>query len=114
MSVAPTTRRPPYWGEACTELSARDLTLAALIRAYQESELRYRSDPFVTLARAIVAQQISVKAADSIWNRLVDAHGSIEAAVLAKARVSTLRRCGLSERKAEYLRDLGRQFARQA
>jgi DNA-3-methyladenine glycosylase II len=111
---APTTRRPAYWSEACAELSARDLTLATLIRGYRQSELRYRSDPFVTLARAIVAQQISVKAAESIWNRLVDATGGIEAAVFAKARMSRLRGCGLSERKAEYLRDLGRQFARQA
>lgn len=111
---APVTRRPPYWTEACAELSARDLTLAALIRAYQQSELRYRSDPFVTLARAIVAQQISVKAADSIWNRLVEKTGGIEAGAVAKARMRALRGCGLSERKAEYLRDLGRQFACRA
>jgi DNA-3-methyladenine glycosylase II len=111
---APTTRRPPYWTQACAELSERDATLAALIRGYQNSEPRYRCDPFITLARAIVSQQISVKAAESIWNRLVDATRGIDPGAFAKARMSTLRRCGLSERKAEYLRELGGQFVRQA
>lgn len=109
----PIARRPPYWSEACAQLSERDATLGEIIRGYQGSELRYRSDALITLSRAIVSQQISVKAAESIWNRLTEKLGGIEAPRLAKARITTLRNCGLSERKAEYLRDLGRRFAEQ-
>ena len=73
--------------------------------------LASRGDPFVTLARSIVGQQISVKAAQSVWNRLACAVPVVAPGEIARLRLQRLRRCGLSARKSEYLRDLARRFA---
>jgi DNA-3-methyladenine glycosylase II len=108
--------KPPYWDEAARELAARDPVLARLIAASPGLHLTRGGDPFTTLARAIVGQQISVKAAQSIWERLVDACGvtaappTLDPARVQRKRIATLRACGLSERKAEYIRDLARHF----
>jgi DNA-3-methyladenine glycosylase II len=110
--------KPRYWDEAVRELSRRDRVLGRLIRRYPGIHLKRRSDPFTTLARAIVGQQISVKAADTIWRRFV---ALVEGAPqrgfprLAPQRVvaqtlEPLRGCGLSQGKAGYLRDLADHF----
>ncbi len=65
-ATAPDPRvKPVYWDEATRTLAKRDRVLRKLIRAYPDIHLKRRSDPFTTLARAIVGQQISVKAADT-------------------------------------------------
>jgi len=108
--------KPHYWDEATRHLAGCDAVLAALIAASPGLHLTRRGDPFTTLARAIVGQQISVKAAQAIWDRLVAACGrSAPAAALdpvrvQRKRIATLRALGLSERKAEYIRDLARHF----
>ncbi len=110
--------KPPYWDEATRTLARRDRVLGRLIRAYPGIHLKRRSDPFTTLARAIVGQQISVKAADSIWRRfvaVVDTAQAVGFPCLAPKRVAVapmpaLRTCGLSQRKAEYLTDLATHF----
>ena len=112
--------KPSYWDEATRTLAKRDRVLRKLIRACPDVHLKRRSDPFTTLARAIVGQQISVKAADSIWRRFVaavapaarpTAFPKLDAHAVAAIDVAALRNCGLSERKAEYLRDLAAHFA---
>jgi len=108
--------KPHYWDEAIRALAARDVVLGRLIAEYPGLHLTRRGDPFTTLARAIVGQQISVKAAQTIWERLLKACGAGERGPLdplrvQRKRVTTLRKCGLSERKAEYIRDLARHFA---
>ena len=60
-----TLAAPRYWQQACAALSA-DSVMAALIARYPDAVLGDRGDPFQTLARAIIGQQISVKAADSV------------------------------------------------
>jgi len=106
---------PAFWEDAKRQLSARDPILARIIREHAISHplahLVSRGDCFATLARSIVGQQISVKAADSIWKRLVDRCPEFTPVAVARRRHTTLRACGLSERKAEYLRDLARHFA---
>jgi DNA-3-methyladenine glycosylase II len=108
--------KPPFWDQATRTLAARDDILRRLIAAFPDIHLVRRGDAFTTLARAIVGQQISVKAAQTIWERLVKATGgSSDPVRLDPPRVSrtqrrTLRRVGLSERKAEYIRDLARHF----
>jgi DNA-3-methyladenine glycosylase II len=62
---------PRYWKEATRELSARDPVLRKLVAQSKGLTLRSRGDAFNTLARSIVGQQISVKAAQSVWNKLV-------------------------------------------
>jgi len=115
--------KPAYWDKATRTLSRRDPVLARLIRAYPGIHMKRRTDPFTTLARAIVGQQISVKAADSIWRRFVAAADATNASLpagefpcIVPERVSSvplasLRLCGLSQRKAEYLVDLADHFA---
>ncbi|MDH5246127.1 MAG: DNA-3-methyladenine glycosylase 2 family protein [Betaproteobacteria bacterium] len=112
--------KPSYWEEATRALAQRDRVLRRLIRAHPDVHLKRRSDPFTTLARAIVGQQISVKAADTIWRRFVAAVAPaakraafprIAPAIVAATDIASLRHCGLSVRKAEYLRDLAAHFA---
>ncbi|MDR2710069.1 MAG: DNA-3-methyladenine glycosylase 2 family protein [Burkholderiales bacterium] len=112
--------KPDYWDRAVRALSRCDPVLYGLIAAYPEFHLRRRSDAFTALARAIVGQQISVKAADAVWRRFVTAVDPAHAevafpevapAVVAALTPDTLRHAGLSQRKAEYMQDLARRFA---
>jgi DNA-3-methyladenine glycosylase II len=111
--------KPRYWDEAARDLSRRDRVLARLIGRYPDIHLKRRSDPFTTLARAIVAQQISVKAADAIWRRFValvgrmPSHGfpRLVPARVAATSAEALRAAGLSRPKAGYLIDLADHFA---
>ena len=105
---------PAYWDDACRHLAKRDRVMKKLIPKFGEARLQSRGDAFTTLARSIVGQQISVKAAQSVWNRFVVVVGGPDthlapASVLARA-VTELRAAGLSVRKAEYLGDLARHF----
>jgi DNA-3-methyladenine glycosylase II len=111
--------KPAYWDEATATLARRDRVLKGLIRRYPDIHLQRRSDPFTTLARAIVGQQISVKAADTIWQRFVAAVApqrrprafpKLAPAAVASMPADALRACGLSQRKAEYLSDLAGHF----
>ncbi|HSH07109.1 MAG TPA: DNA-3-methyladenine glycosylase [Burkholderiales bacterium] len=103
--------KPAYWARAKRALARRDPTLAAIMRAHAGVFLVRRGEPFMTLARAIVGQQISVRAAQSVWDRFVAAApDATPAQVLALDR-RRLRACGLSARKVEYIADLARHFA---
>ena len=84
--------------------------MQAIMRAHPRIALRSRGDPFQTLARSIVGQQISVKAADSVWARLLRVSPAMRADEIARARRRRLLAAGLSGRKAEYLHDLARRF----
>jgi DNA-3-methyladenine glycosylase II len=85
--------------------------MARIIRRHPRVALASRGDPFSTLARSIVGQQISVKAADAVWGRLLAACPELSPRAVLRRRATTLRGCGLSERKVEYLRDLAAHFA---
>lgn len=102
--------KPPYWDEACAALSAADPVMGRIIRACGPAHLVSRGDPFQTLARSIVGQQISVKAAQAVWDRFAAAARDVSPDRVSRMRVSTLAACGLSQRKAEYLKDLARRF----
>ena len=103
-------RTPEYWLQATRELAGRDAVLGGLIDRFQGLALGSRGDAFSTLARSIVGQQISVKAAQSVWNRLTGRLGTVTSESLARARKPTLRNCGLSGQKAGYLKDLAGKF----
>ena len=103
-------RPPDYWPDACAELAAADPVMAALIARFPDCVLGTRGDPFQTLARAIVGQQISVKAADSIWARFEQCAGSVVPDRIAGLDADNLAACGLSRRKVEYLQDLAGHF----
>ncbi|HJX57737.1 MAG TPA: DNA-3-methyladenine glycosylase 2 family protein, partial [Thiobacillus sp.] len=101
---------PAYWQTACAELAAADPVMAALIARYPDCVLGNRGDPFQTLARAIIGQQISVKAADSVWTRFAGYTQTINPEHIATLEPEALTACGLSRRKAEYLVDLAGHF----
>jgi len=102
---------PDYWQEACDELAKRDRVMKALIKKHPVANLRNRGNAFSTLARAIVGQQISVKAAQSVWDRFAKAVGAMKPENVLKRDDQTLRDCGLSWKKVEYVKDLAAHFA---
>jgi DNA-3-methyladenine glycosylase II len=102
---------PAYWDSAARALAERDQVLAKLVQRYQGLALGSRGDAFSTLARAIVGQQISVKAAQSVWDRVIVEISSMTPANLSGADPARLRTCGLSGQKCSYLRDLAERFA---
>jgi DNA-3-methyladenine glycosylase II len=103
--------KPDYWLRAKRALARRDPVMARIMREHPKVFLARRGEPFLTLARAIVGQQISVKAAQSVWDRLVACVGDVTPqGVLLKER-KLLRACGLSDRKTEYIADLAQHFA---
>lgn len=111
LSAPATGPRPQYWTLAKRRLRAADPVLGAIIQRYPRIALRSRGDAFQTLARSIVGQQISVKAADAVWSRVCGLGEPLTPRALLRRRATTLRGCGLSERKVEYLRDLAAHFA---
>lgn len=101
---------PVYWEEAKQELMKRDRIMRKLIPQFGDLHLTSRGDPFTTLARSIVGQQISTKAAESVWQRFLEACPQCTPAQVLKAGETKLATCGLSKRKAEYITDLAGHF----
>jgi len=107
---------PDYWDEACRHLVERDRVLSKLIPEFGEVRLQSRGDAFTTLVRSVIGQQISVKAAQSVWQCLSEAlgvgpEGCLQPLAVLTRPVEALRQVGLSARKSEYLLDLARHFA---
>ena len=103
-----------FWDDACKHLVKRDRVMKKLIPRLGEGRLESRGDAFTTLARSIVGQQISVKAAQAVWDRFValtagPSHKLAPKAVLA-LDAPHIRAAGLSARKVEYLCDLAEHF----
>ena len=81
-----------------------------LIPRFGDACLQSRGDAFVTLSRSIVGQQISVKAAQSVWNRFEALPKRLTPAHVLKLKVDDMRAAGLAARKVEYLVDLALHF----
>ncbi len=116
MTVSAAVTSPPaYWEDACKHLVKRDRVMRKLIPKCGNTHLKGRGDAFTTLARSIVGQQISVKAAQTVWDRFVavvpDGAVHLQPASVLKLRAPALRAAGLSARKVEYLNDLAQHFA---
>ena len=101
---------PAYWEEACKHLARKDRVMKRLIPQFGDACLQSRGDPFTTLARSIVGQQISVKAAQAVWDRFEKLPRKMTAANVLKLKVDDMRAAGLSARKIEYLVDLALHF----
>ena len=90
-------------------LAARDRHVRAALRVFGPPTARRRPHGFESLARSLAGQQLSGKAAATIYGRILAYFGGeLDPARVARVRVSTLRRLGLSERKAEALRTLAK------
>lgn len=106
----PTLMAPTYWAEACKHLSRKDRVLKKLIAQHPQVALQSRGDAFTTLARSVVGQQISVKAAQSVWNRFAALTECMAPDQVLRLGVDDMRQAGLSARKVEYLLDLSMRF----
>lgn len=102
---------PAYWDDACRHLTRKDRVLKKLIPQHAGASLESHGDAFITLARSIVGQQISVKAAQSVWDRFAKLNRRITPNTVLKLKVDDMRAAGLSARKVEYLVDLALHFA---
>lgn len=102
-----------YWPIATRELAQRDGVMAQLILSYPNSVMSSRGQPFYTLVRSVVGQQISVKAADSIWARFVLLVPKVTPKNVLAQSIEHLRSVGLSARKAEYIHAVAEFFVQK-
>ena len=110
-AVPPIGVRPAYWDDACKHLTRKDRVMKRLIAQSDGACLQTRGDAFTTLARSIVGQQISVKAAQTVWDRFAQLPRKMSPANVLKLKVDDMRGAGLSARKVEYLVDLSLHFS---
>jgi DNA-3-methyladenine glycosylase II len=113
LSPAPTEvvlQTPTYWDEACKYLAKKDRVMKRLIPQFGDACLQSRGDAFTTLARSIVGQQISVKAAQTVWDRFAKLPRKMVPANVLTLKVDDMQAAGLSARKIEYLVDLALHF----
>ncbi|WP_322058202.1 DNA-3-methyladenine glycosylase [Paraburkholderia sp. J63] len=106
----PEVVRPDYWDKACADLVKRDRILKKLIPKFGPVHLMSSDDPFVTLARSVVGQQISTAAAQALWQRVEAACPKLVPQQFIKLGHEKLAGCGLSKRKTEYILDLAQHF----
>ena len=102
------TGKPAWWQQAVNVLS-KDELLGEVVQSYPGESLVGRGDLFSTLIRSIVGQQISVLAADAVWERLVSLVGEITPDSLRNFSEKELASCGLSRPKASYIHGLARE-----
>src|SRR5262245_56264694 len=102
--------KPNYWDRAKRSLARKDPVMARIIKRHPKVFMTRRGEAFMTLARAICGQQISVQAAQSVWNRVCECVGEITPQNVLSRKRPQLRACGLSDRKVEYIADLAQHF----
>ncbi|MCQ9615743.1 DNA-3-methyladenine glycosylase 2 family protein [Paenalcaligenes niemegkensis] len=106
-----TMTRPEYWEEAKTHLMKRDRILRKIIPMYADEWLRPPAEPFVTLVRAIIGQQVSRRTADTVWTRFASSFDTqATPQQVLDIDIEALRKFGLPKRKAEYILDLATHF----
>jgi len=105
-------RRPPaYWQKAKRTLSKKDSVLKKIIKKYNKGFLTTRNNPFFSLCRTIVGQQISTKAADSIWAKFEKkCKKNIKPKTILKLSSQNLKSAGLSRQKVSYLKNIAKAF----
>jgi len=103
-------KKPEYWQESIDYLSNIDAKLGELINKYSQSTLTTRGDALETLMRSIVGQQISVKAAASVWQKIIDLLDEIKPDNVLLVGFENLRSCGLSKQKTQYIINIAEHF----
>jgi len=102
---------PVYWHKAKRILSKRDPVLRGVIKKYKKGFLTTRNNPFFSLCRTIVGQQISTKAANSIWYKFEKkCKKRIIPNTVLKLSSRTLKSAGLSRQKVSYLKNIAKGF----
>ena len=105
-------KQPPfYWKKAKKILSKRDPILRKIINTFNKGYLTSRKDPFFSLCRTIIGQQISIKAADSIWLKFeIKCKKKIIPETVLKLNSRSLKSVGLSRQKVTYLKNIAKNF----
>ena len=102
---------PKYWHKAKKILSKRDPVFKKIIKKYNKGFLTSRNRPFFSLCRTIIGQQISTKAADSIWSKFeMKCKKKIIPQVVIKLSSRSLKSAGLSHQKISYLKNISKSF----
>ena len=105
-------KKPPsYWNKAKRLLSKRDPVLRKIIRKYNKGFLTTKNKPFFSICRTIVGQQISTKAADSIWRKFeTKCRKKISPEIVLNLSARSLKSAGLSRQKITYLKNIAKSF----
>ena len=104
-------RSPIYWQKGKRILSKRDSVLRRVIKKYKKGFLTSRNKPFFSLCRTIVGQQISTKAADSIWFKFEKkCKKRVRPDTILKLPSRNLKSAGLSRQKVSYLKNIAKSF----
>ena len=103
-------KKPIFWEKAKKYLISKDKKLGNIIKSYPKDFLFSKSDPFYTLSRSIVGQQISVKAAQAVWDNFEKKAKIIKPRKVYNMHFMTLKSCGLSRQKITYLKSLSEAF----
>ena len=101
---------PNYWQESIEYLTKTDPQLAKILKQHSQYSITSRGEALETLLRSIVGQQISVKAAASVWKKLTNLIGSIKSENVLSASSENLKSCGLSKQKAQYIINIAEHF----
>ena len=108
-------RSPAYWQKAKRALSKKDIVLRKIIKKYNKGFLTTRNNPFFSLCRTIVGQQISTKAADSIWSKFEKkCKKNIKPKIILKISSYNLKSAGLSRQKVSYLKNIAKAFVNKS
>ena len=98
------------WLLAINNLKKKDKILKEIINKYKSEKLHSKKNAFLTLAKSITGQQISVKAANSIWLRLEKKIKKIDPSNILKVKINGIKKCGFSKQKANYIFNLANFF----
>ena len=99
----------PFFKYGQTEmdfLKKKDKKLGKAIEQIGLIEREIDSDPFIALISSVVGQQISNKAAETVWNRFNSIIGTVTPESIALAEISEIQSCGMSHRKAGYIKGI--------
>ena len=103
-------KKPIFWEKAKKDLIKKDKRLGNIINNYPGDFLFSKSDPFYTLARSIIGQQISVKAAQAVWDRFENKIKKVTPKNASNMHFMSMKSCGLSKQKISYLKSLSDAF----
>ena len=101
---------PNYWQESIEYLTKIDPQLAKILKQHSQYSITSRGEALETLLRSIVGQQISVKAAASVWKKLTNLIGSIKSENVLTVSSENLKSCGLSKQKTQYIINIAEHF----
>ena len=96
-------KNPDYWQDSLNYLTKTDKALGNIISQFKDYSISSRGEAYETLLRSIVGQQISIQAASSVWNKIVELVKTIEPNKVLLTSRENLKLCGLSKQKTQYI-----------